>query len=334
MQDVTIDSVREAAQRIADAVYRTPLIRLPLEDEVYVKVESLQRTGSFKIRGAYNFLAAMGPAARSRGVVAHSSGNHAQGVACAARMLGTHATIVIPEGAPEIKVERTRSLGAEIIRCGNSSEERERVAGELVSTRGLTLVPPFDHPLIVSGQGTVGLELCDALPDVRNVLVPVGGGGLVSGIATAVRALCPEAQVIGVEPELAADAQESLVRGRPVRWQAELVTRTVADGVRTQRVGDVNFSIMRRLLAGIVTVSDESIVDTARWYPREARLVVEPTGALSLAGYLKLSGNFRPAGRSGPGQSGEDAVSLLPGKTVVVASGGNIGRQSLIDLLA
>jgi threonine dehydratase len=320
VQDVTVDTVRQAARRIAEAVYPTPLLRLPLDGEVFVKAESLQRTGSFKIRGAYNFLAALEPAVRQRGVVAHSSGNHAQGVACAARLLGTRATIVIPEGAPEIKVERTRALGAEVVRCGNSSDERERVAAGLVESRGLTLVPPFDHALIVAGQGTVGLEICTDLPDVRNVLVPVGGGGLVAGVATAVRALCPDAQVIGVEPELAADASDSLRQGRPVRWEAERVTRTVADGVRTQRIGDLNFAIIRRLLAGIVTVPEAAIVEAARWYPREARLVVEPTGALTLAGYRELA------------RGGGD-VSLLPGKTVLVASGGNIGAEALRALL-
>lgn len=323
MQDVSVDTIREAAQRIAGAVYQTPLIRLPLSDsdQVYAKAESLQRTGSFKLRGAYNFLAAMDPAVRRKGVVAHSSGNHAQGVACAARLLGTRATIVIPEGAPDIKVQRTAAHGAEIIRCGNSSEERERVAGALVESHGYTLVPPFDHELIVSGQGTVGMEICAELPEVRNVLVPVGGGGLVAGVATAVKALCPDAQIIGVEPEFAADARESLEVGRPVQWKAELVGRTIADGVRTQRIGELNFAIARRLLAGIVTVSEDAIVEAAGWYPREARLVVEPTGALSLAGYRSLL-----AGRS-------KGVSLLPGATVVVISGGNIARSTLQRLL-
>lgn len=321
MPDVKIDNVREAARRIADVVHRTPLIPLPLDGDVLVKPENLQRTGSFKIRGAYNFLAAMEPSARDRGVITHSSGNHAQGVACAARMLGTQATIVIPEGAPAIKVERTRAHGAQIVRCGNSSDERERVAGELVERHGYTLVPPFDHPLIVAGQGTVGLELCEDLSDVRNVLAPVGGGGLISGIAVAVRALCPRAQVIGVEPELAADAQESLLAGRRVGWEAERVGRTMADGVRTQRIGAVNFELMRRLLSGIVTVSEEEIASAAGWYPREGRLVVEPTGALSLAGYLRLRGNTL------------DGLALLPGKTVLVASGGNIAPEALAALL-
>jgi threonine dehydratase len=320
MHDVTIDTVRQAAKRIADAIYPTPLLRLPLPAEVFVKAESLQRTGSFKIRGAFNFLAALDPAVRRRGVVAHSSGNHAQGVACAAGLLGTRAVIVIPQGAPRIKVERTLALGAEVVRCGNSSDERERVAAELVESRGLTLVPPFDHPLIIAGQGTVGLEVCRDLPDVRNVLVPVGGGGLIAGVATAVRSLCPDAQVIGVEPEVAADARDSLDQGKPVRWEAERVARTVADGVRTQRVGDINFAVMRRLVAGIVTVSEEAIVDAARWYPREARLVMEPTGALTLAGYRRLA-------------AGGGELSLLPGKTVLVASGGNVGLEALRGLL-
>jgi threonine dehydratase len=336
-RDVSIDSVREAARRIAGVVYDTPLVHLPLDsagpdqgaqaadtspsEPVFVKAESLQRTGSFKIRGAYNFLAALDPAVRRQGVVAHSSGNHAQGVACAARLLGTRAVIVIPEGAPEIKVQRTSAHGAEIVRCASSSEERERVAADLVRSQGLTLIPPFDHPLIVAGQGTVGLEICSVLPDVRNVLVPVGGGGLLAGVATAVRALCPDAQVIGVEPELAADASESLFAGRPVAWDAARVGRTIADGVRTQRVGDLNFALIERLVTGIVTVSEEAIIEAARWYPREARLVVEPTGALTLAGYRALA-------------HGGSSPKLLPGKTVLVASGGNIGPEALARLLA
>lgn len=324
MTEVTIDAIREAAKRIAGAIYPTPLIRLPVGeaggDELYVKAESLQRTGSFKIRGAYNFLASMDPATRSRGLVAHSSGNHAQGVACAAKLLGTRATIVIPEGAPEIKVERTRAHGARIVRCDSSSDERERVAAELVESEGFTLVPPFDHPLIIAGQGTVGLEVAEGLPDVRNVLVPIGGGGLAAGVATAIRALCPEAQVIGVEPELAADATESLAAGRPVAWDAARVTRTVADGVRTQRVGTLNFAILQRLLNGIITVGEEEILDAARWYPGEARLVVEPTGALTLAGYRKL-------------KSGSGTSALRTGRTVIVASGGNIDPAALASLL-
>ena len=324
MTDPTIDSVREAAKRIAGAIYPTPLIRLPVageDEEVYLKAENLQRTGSFKIRGAYNFLASLDPAERSRGVVAHSSGNHAQGVACAARLLGVAATIVIPEGAPEIKVERTRSHGARIVRCGNSSAERERVAAELVESEGFVLVPPFDHPLIIAGQGTVGLEIAEKLPAVRNVLVPIGGGGLSAGVALAIRSLCREAQVIGVEPELAADAKESLESGRRVAWPAEKVTRTVADGVRTQEIGEHNFAILQRLLNGVVAVSEEEIHDAARWYPREARVVVEPTGALTLAAYRRLA------------SGGDTTPTLLPGITVLIASGGNIGPEALSSLL-
>lgn len=321
MNRVTIESVYQAAERVSGAARRTPLLRVPAGDGVYVKAENLQVTGSFKIRGAYNFLASLDPTRREQGVVTHSSGNHAQGVAYAARLLGVEATIVIPDGAPPLKVERTRSHGATIVRCGNSSEERERVAGELVQSQGLTLVPPFDHPLIIAGQGTVGLEICQELPEVSNVLVPVGGGGLSAGVAVAVKALRPGARVIGVEPELAADAAESLAVGRRVGWPAQDVTRTVADGVRTQRIGELNFEILHELLDGIVTVSEEAILSAARWYPLQARLVVEPTGALTLAGYRKLV--YESVSEAG----------LLPGRTVIVASGGNIDPLALGELL-
>lgn len=318
---VNLDDIRTAAGRIGGAAYRTPLVRLPLEGQVYAKLESLQRTGSFKLRGAYNFLASLPEEIRSRGVVTHSSGNHAQGVACAARLLGCHATVVIPDGAPEVKIARTRAWGAEIVRCRNTSAERERVAGEIAAERGATLVPPFDHPLIIAGQGTAGLEVVEDLPDVANVLVPVGGGGLVAGVATAVRSLAPSAQVIGVEPEMAADAAESFRAGRPVQWPAARVTRTIADGVRTQRLGDCNFEVISRLLTGFVTVPEAAIVEAARWYPLAARLVVEPTGALTLAAYRALA--------RGP----VDGVELAPGPTVLLVSGGNVDDAVLARLL-
>lgn len=320
MISVTLPNIRDAAERIAGEALRTPLVRLPLPGEVYAKAENLQRTNSFKFRGAYNFLASLDGTALARGVVTHSSGNHAQGVALAAKLLGVPATIVIPEGAPALKVDRTRGHGAEIIRCGNSSDDRERVAAELVESRGLTLVPPFDHELIVAGQGTVGLEIIDELPQVANVIVPVGGGGLSAGVAVAVTEVRPDTRVIGVEPELAADAAESLARGVPVRWDAERVGRTVADGVRTQRLGSVNFPILAERLAGMVTVSEEEILAATRWYALEGRLVVEPTGALSLAALHKL------------GRGGADP-GLRPGPSVVVISGGNVDPAFLSRLL-
>ena len=204
---------------------------------------------------------------RAKGVVADSSGNHAQGVACAAHLFGVPATIVIPKNAPPIKVARTRAWGAEIVRCENSSIDRERVCQAFVESHGYTRVPPFDHPWIVAGQGTVGLEIAHDLPEVANVLVCVGGGGLLSGITTALRALCPDAQLIGVEPELAADARASLAAGRVERWDAALTTRTVADGVRTQNLGELPFALIQNRVAGIVTVSEADILAATRWYP-------------------------------------------------------------------
>lgn len=314
-QTVSLRDIEAAAMRIAGTARRTPL--LELEPDLYIKPESLQLTGSFKLRGAYNFLAQLPEDVRQRGVVAHSSGNHAQGVACAAHLFGVPATIVIPHNAPPIKVDRTLAWGARVVRCENSSIAREEAAEALVEHEGYALVPPFDHPWIVAGQGTVGLELAQDLPEVANVLVPVGGGGLVSGITAAVAALCPKAQVIGVEPELAADAKASLARGKVEVWDAALTTRTVADGVRTQNLGTLPFAIIRDRLAGILTVPEEAIVTATRWYAEEAKLVVEPTGALTLAAYRSMQ----------EGQA--QGLELKPGPTALVISGGNVAPDWL-----
>lgn len=248
--------------------------------------------------------------------MAHSSGNHAQGVACAAALLGVPATIVIPEGAAEVKVARTEAYGARVVRCALG--ERERVAQGLAEAHGWTLVPPFDHPWIIAGQATAGLELVEALPTVADVLVPLGGGGLLAGVALAVRALAPQARVWGVEPESAADGKASLAAGRVQRWPPERTARTVADGVRTPAVGECNFRIIRERVTDIVTVSEAAILEATRWYAREAKLVVEPTGALSLAGLHAL----RARG------------ALGGGPTALLISGGNIGLQALAELLA
>jgi threonine dehydratase len=272
---------------------------------VYVKPESLQRTGSFKFRGALNALASTPFHVIERGVVADSSGNHAQGVAAAASLLGVPATIVMPENAAPVKVARTAAWGAEIVRCPNSSDERRRVAAEIRDARSLEYIPPFDDARIIAGQGTVGLEVVQALANVSTVVVCVGGGGLISGIATAVKALLPAARVIGVEPELAADAQESLRKGRIVSWPAGDVARTICDGVRTQAVGELTFATISALVDEIVTVPDEAVLDAMRWLALEAKLLVEPTGALTLAAL----------------QTGAVAID---GPTVVVVSGGNV----------
>jgi threo-3-hydroxy-L-aspartate ammonia-lyase len=311
---VTLQDIQAAAQRIALEAIRTPLIRIPIEGEFYAKPENLQRTGSFKFRGAYNALAQLGSDARVRGVVADSSGNHAQGVAAAAKMLGIPATIVIPENAPPIKVERTRAWGAEIVRCPNASDERMRMALEIRDSRNLAYIPPFDDARIIAGQGTTGLEIAQDMPDVQNVLVCVGGGGLLSGIAVAIKSLCPNARVIGVEPELAADAQESFRTHSRVSWSADRVTRTICDGVRTQGIGELNFEVITNLVDDIVTVTEDAVLEAMRFYALEVKLAVEPTGALTLA-----------AVRSG-------AVKLT-GKSVLIVSGGNFDPKFMAKIL-
>jgi threo-3-hydroxy-L-aspartate ammonia-lyase len=315
------EALDAARALVAPLTYRTPLLRLPLDGgPLYAKGENLQRTGSFKLRGASHFLARMTPEALARGVVTHSSGNHAQGVACAAATFGTSATIVIPEGAPEVKVARTRGWGARIVRCGASSAERAAVAGRIAEEEGRTLVPPYDHPWIIEGQASVGLELLDDLPDVANVLVCVGGGGLIAGIAAALRARGSDALIVGVEPTLAADAGASFARGEIVTWPAADVGRTVADGVRTQALGGHTFAIIREAVDAFVDVGEEAILDAAAFLVREAHLVVEPTGALAFAGYRRLV-------------AGDGPVRLRPGPTVVIVSGGNLDPATLHALV-
>jgi len=312
---VSLADVEAAARRLEGIAVRTPLLRLPLDGEIFVKPESLQLTGSFKFRGAYNALVSTSLEAIKRGVVADSSGNHAQGVAAAAALVGVPATIVMPENAAPVKVARTAAWGAEIVRCANSSEERQRVAAEIRDARSLEYVPPFDDVRIIGGQGTVGLEIAQALPDVRTVVVCIGGGGLASGVATAVRALCPDAHVIGVEPELAADARQSLREGRIVTWPAADVTRTICDGVRTQALGELTFATIFALVDEIVTVPEAAVLDAMRWLALEAKLVVEPTGALTLAAL----------------QTGAVAAE---GPTVLVVSGGNVDPSLAATVLS
>jgi threonine dehydratase len=312
---VSLADVEDAARRLEGVAVRTPLLRLPLDAEVWLKPESLQRTGSFKLRGAYNALASTPRPRIARGVVADSSGNHAQGVAAAASLLGVPATIVMPENAAPVKVERTAAWGAEIVRCASSSDERRRIAAELRDERGLEYIPPFDDARIIAGQGTVGLEIAQALPRVRTVVVCIGGGGLMAGVATAVRALCPEARIVGVEPELAADAQQSLREGRIVSWAAEDVSRTICDGVRTQALGRLTFAAISALVDEIVTVSDDAVVGAMRRLALDAKLLVEPTGALTLAAL-------------------ESGAVAAEGPTVLVVSGGNVDPAAAAAVLA
>lgn len=313
---VTIDDIRAAADRIAGVAVRTPLLRW--DEGTWLKPESLQPIGAFKIRGAYNRIATLDAAERARGVVTYSSGNHAQAVARSARLLGIRAVICMPQNTPRIKVAGVERDGAEIIFTGNDSGERHRLARSLVEERGLVMVEPYDDPAIIAGQGTCGLEIAEDLPGVTSVLVPVSGGGLSSGVATAVKALAPRARVIGVEPELAADAQESLARGELVTWPAARTGRTMADGLRTNSLGRLPFEHLRRHLSGIVTVTEAEIADAMRQLAARARLVVEPSGAAAMAAHL---------GGQAPRGSEDDA-------RVVIVSGGNVDPERYLAVLS
>jgi threonine dehydratase len=294
---VTLEDIRAAAERIAPYVHRTPLLTCAtLSDmagcELRLKGEHLQRSGSFKLRGALNRLLSLSPDERRRGVVAFSSGNHAQGVALAGRLTGVRATIVMPSDAPKVKLDATRGYGAEVVLYDRQREDREQIARSIAEARGAVLVPPFDDPRVIAGQGTIGLEVAEAWPEIELALVPVGGGGLISGIATALKALVPGVRVIGVEPEGADDARRSLEGGEIVRIDPP---RTLADGVATTAVGRHPFAIMRRLVDGIVTVPEEEILRALELILTRAKQVVEPTGALSTA--AAVSGRVDVRGR-------------------------------------
>ena len=282
---------------------------------LFLKLENLQPIGAFKLRGAYNKIASLSPEERARGVIAYSSGNHAQGVAYAARALHTKAVIVMPENAPAIKLEATAGLGAEIVKVGPGSTERQRKAEELAAQHGYMIVPPYNDEKIIAGQGTMGLEILEDVPGVETVLVPVGGGGMISGVAAAVKLSRPSVTVIGVEPALAADAQASFRAGQIVNLPAEEVTQTMADGLRTQSIGPINFEHIRNFVDDIVTVSEEEIREAMRRLAANPKTIAEPSGAVAVAGFL-----FH----------GKE----LPARTIHVAviSGGNIEPAMLAEM--
>lgn len=309
---VTLDDVRAAAASIAGVAVRTPLLPCPWAEGLWLKPESLQPVGAFKVRGATHALARMPAAARAAGVITHSSGNHGQAVAHAAAAFGVPVVVVMPDVAEPVKIEATRALGAEVVLV--PAGERASRTAELMAARGLSFVPPYDHRDVIAGQGTVGLEIVADAPDVDVVLVPVGGGGLASGVATAVKASAPGAAVIGVEPAYAADAADSLRAGELRAWPTELTYRTVADGLRTG-LSELTFAHLRERLDGIVTVTDEEILAAVPLLARRSRLVVEPSGAVTVAAYLHRRAEL-PAGR-----------------TVAVVSGGNINPALLARLL-
>jgi threonine dehydratase len=318
---VTLDEIRAARERIKGVAKVTPLLDVSsvAGRPLWLKCESLQPGGAFKIRGAYNMVAQLTDEERRRGVITYSSGNHGQAVAIAARALGAPAVVVMPTTAPKIKSEGAKGFGAEIVFEGTTSLHRRAKAEEIAAARGLTMVPPFDHAWIIAGQGTLGLEIAEDVPDLAAVLIPIGGGGLSSGVAVAVRALHPTARILGVEPEVAADARDSLREGRIVRWSAEDVTRTMADGVRGQAIGRRPFAHLSRLMDDVVTVSEAEIAVSVRLIAEEARLVVEPSGAVAPA-----------AARFEATQAG---IADLRGTVVAVVSGGNVDPERYRRLL-
>jgi threonine dehydratase len=316
---ISLNAIREAAARISGVATWTPLVRAPfpsVNESVWLKAESLQPIGSFKLRGAANKILQLSNEEIARGVITYSSGNHAQGVAYAAREVGAKAVIVMPSNAPAIKRAATLALGAEIVEVGPASSERLAKSEELIAKYGYIVVPPYDDEAIIAGQATCGLEIVEALPDVDLVLSPVSGGGLLSGVSAAVRQLLPGAMVVGVEPELAADAAESFRKGEIVTWPAEMTCRTIADGLRTQSVGVRNFAHIQAFVDRIITVTEAEIRAAMRAIVATTRLVPEPSGAVTTAALL-FHAHELPEYR----------------QAVAIVSGGNVAPEMLAEVL-
>ncbi len=311
---VSFDDLQDAAARLEGVVRRTPLVPVaaPGELPVLLKCENLQLAGAFKVRGAYNLLSRLTDEARRCGVITYSSGNHGQGVALAARLLGAPAVIVMPTTAPAVKVEGARGFGAEVLFEGTTSLQRQVRAEREAESRGLTIIPPFDHRHIIAGQGTVGLEILDQCPEPARVFVPIGGGGLVAGVSAAIKLRRPETRVIGVEPMGAAAMLESRRQGHPVTLDH---VASIADGLLPVRPGDLTFAHTQAYLDDIVTVTDAEIADAVHWLLGRAHLVVEPSGAASFAALQRL-----------------EATGDLDGPSVAVLSGGNIALETLTSL--
>jgi threonine dehydratase len=315
---VSLTEIRQAARRLESVAVRTPLVPVPrLTSGLLVKPESLQPTGSFKLRGAYNAISAAGREAVHRGIIAHSSGNHGQAVAYAAAGLGVHAVVVVPSTAAKVKTDAIGYYGAELVTVPPTMSARIAATEELVARHGYVLIPPFDDRAVIAGQGTIGLEIAADCPQVDLVLVPISGGGLISGIAAAIRACCQRAAVVGVEPELAADARDSFRRGERVAWPAADAQRTIADSLRVERVGVLPFAHLRELVTDIVTVTEDEMRAAVRLLAEQARLIAEPGGAAAVAAWLFHSAELPPADTP-----------------VAVLSGGNIDRDLLRRILA
>ena len=304
---VAADQIRAAAIRIAPHIHRTPLLTSrSLSEragvEVRLKCENLQRAGSFKIRGALNALLQLTPDQRRNGVVAFSSGNHAQGVALAARIVGTSATIVMPENSVQSKVAATEAYGAKVVQAGVTAATRDTVAREIADRTGAAVIPPFDDERIIAGAGTVGVEIVEEWPEVASILVPLGGGGLLSGVAVGAKSVKPSIKVYGVEPAAGNDGEQSFKTGKIVTIDPP---KTIADGARTLAIGKRNFAIIRERVEDVVSVDDETLLETLRYVMYRTKLVIEPTGALGLAALF--AGKVRP-----------------PGPVAIVVSGGNL----------
>ncbi|MBI2203256.1 MAG: threonine/serine dehydratase [Candidatus Rokubacteria bacterium] len=315
---LSIDDVEAAAGRLRGRIHRTPVIVSQSFDDVsgykvYFKCENLQRAGSFKIRGALNKLLSLSPSDRLRGIVAYSSGNHAQGVALAAQMVGTTAIVCMPTDAPQLKINATRGYGADVVFYDRLKDDREAFAKQIAKDSGRILVPPFDDYAIMAGQGTAALELLQDVPSLDALVTPVGGGGLMAGCATVAKALLPGIEIIGVEPETGNDVQLSLERGERV---SVAPPPTIADGVRTTSPGELTFPILRQHVSRIALVSDDEIRTMVRFMALRARIVVEPTGVVGAAAVL--------GGK----------IGVEPGSHVgVILSGGNIDPELLVSLL-
>jgi threonine dehydratase len=313
---VGLAAIQQAARRIDGVARRTPV--LPLSSHagwrhLQVKCENLQAAGAFKLRGAYNFLAQLPPEVRARGVVTYSSGNHGQGLAFAGRALGTPVVVVMPTSAPAVKVEGARAYGAEVVFAGTTSLHRRAAAEALETERGLTMVPPFDHEHIVAGQGTIGLELIAQCPDVTHVYAPVGGGGMIAGVSAAIRAMAPHVRVIGVEPAGAPKVSRSLAAHMPITLEH---SDSIADGLLALRPGTITFAHIQALVDQVVTVTEDEIRAATRLLARDTKIVAEPSGAVSVAGALRLA----PQGSAG--------------SHVAVISGGNVDLRLFAEIVA
>lgn len=313
---ITLDDVRDAAVRLKGVAHRTPVLRSRTLDglvgaEVFLKCENFQRVGAFKFRGAYNAVSRLAPEQLARGVAAYSSGNHAQAVALAARELGTTAVIVMPEDAPPAKRRATEGYGVEIVTYDRYSGDRSAIAEELAAERGLAVIPPYEHPHVMAGQGTAALELLEEVGELDALITPVGGGGLIAGSGTVAKALYPALRLIGVEPEAGDDTKRSLEAGRRIEIP---VPRTIADGQALPAPGELTFSVNRRLVDAIALVSDDEIRDAMRFVFERLKIVVEPSGATPLAALL--------SGRAG----------ALPRRVGVIVSGGNVDAQRFAEL--